>query len=132
MKAAPDQPQSPSELAKSGSKTARPVTFVLIAETDLRLLFCTPAMLESRINRHVCVIDNAVTGPQEILVREGELVEDILHKRDKQWSGRSQLRLVSMNTIEQTPFVRSQSTESSQLLRHVIRPGDILILTVTD
>jgi hypothetical protein len=120
-----EKPQSPSEFANS-PETVPLVTFVLVESRDFRLLFCTPEKLKTRIERKVCVIDTISGGPREILVENGDTVRSILTKVDKNKST-SQIRLITTNTIEQTP-VAAHDDERNKLLERFVTGGDILVL----
>lgn len=119
-------PQSPSELAKTKASGEGTVTFVLVERSDLRLLYCSNDVLQSRIQRRVCVVDEIFKGPREIVIEPGQTVREVLKTIGKK-PGRMQVRLITRNAIEQTPFLDSVE-QSADLLDRKIQPGDFLVL----
>lgn len=97
---------------------------------DLRRIFCSPQVLQDRIQRSVCVVDDYATF-KEIPVKPGEVVRDVLARAQQKLPVYWQLRLIQKNAIEQTPEGRGISeTEATAFLAKPVYPGDFLIITV--
>jgi hypothetical protein len=123
-------PQSPSEFGKTDLGRVPPVTFVLVQSRDFRLLYCTHPVLESRITRKVCVVDTIGGGPREVPVEKGDSITSILGKMGKEKTT-AQIRLIAMNSIEQTPHPQEPG-RNAVLLKREVQPGDIVVIAAQE
>lgn len=118
--------QSPSERAKMHGVKEETVSFVLVERSDFRLLYCTNDVLQSRIKRNMCIVDEIFNGPKELRVESGQTVLDLLKALGKT-QGNTQIRLITKDAIEQTPLTDVPNRRRDVLSRQ-IHPGDIVVL----
>lgn len=136
IQAAGDEIKSPSDLQKEKNMLIPTIQFISFESADFRLLFCSSSILQSRIRRSVCVIDNLGTAI-EVAVADDDTVGSLVRRakvRDF-----NQLRIITQNSIEQSPVVRRNTAmtqnviaasdeERLPFLKLKIRAGDFLII----
>lgn len=118
------------------------IGFVLVENPDMRLLFCGRPLLKKRINRSVCVVDDArktlvtsVSAPaREIEIGESVSVHELLGKigLSEWYGGQPQLRIVKRDAMIQSPLLSDTSTGKpavAAFLNQEVEPGDFLIIT---
>jgi hypothetical protein len=129
----------PSELLRSRGRLPD-ISFVVVEEPDLRLLFCDRSRILDRIRRSVCVVDfvgatmaHQTNAAKEISIRGATPIRDVMLMCGLvNWKGgQPQLRLIKHDAIIQSPLVTdTQNTEPdiNKFLRQSIEPGDFLIV----
>lgn len=126
---------SPSSFLFSHDRQKSAVaTVVTLQREDLRRIYCDAETLHRREIGNLIVLDKRGRS-SEASVNAKETIESFLNANDMNnlWktSWQPQVRLVTMDAIYQSP-ARFDRTALAAFMRKVVRPGDIVVITLTD
>lgn len=119
--------KAPSDFRKTSQKipTAKFLVFEL---SDFRLVFSTQSVLDDRIARSVCVLDEYV-GFKEVVISGAISLADFMKIHRPELSEKWQIRLIKKDLIAQTPMPNDLES-FKRFFALPVEPGDIVIITV--
>lgn len=107
---------------------------VMLQRDDFREIYCPFELLRERESKRLVVIDRR-SKSSEMAISDDETVDSLLAKgrMSDLWRGswQPQARLITKDAIYQSP-ASPDAERKTAFLKHLVKPGDILVIAFVD